>query len=247
MKRHLLFILAISLLMFSCREPKSGELRIEIDYSVNGQDIEVDKLQYHNEAGNTFLITEIQWFISRIQLQNDHDEWIDFTTEDNIFYIDTDITSSHLIKTTTLAVGHYKALRFTFGLNEEDNRSFRFVNPPESNMFWPEHMGGGYHYMKLNGKYQNEDSILAPMNIHLGIGQNSDFSEFFHNYFVVEQPLDVVITENDITLKLTMIVDNWFRSPHTYDICEWGSAIMQNQEAQNVLKENGHDVFIITK
>lgn len=247
MKKYLILVLISTLLMSACRQTEESELLIKVDYSINGQSLEVDTLKYHNEAGNSFLITEIQWFISKLQIQNDGGEWTDFVTDDNIFYIDTDIAESHLIRSKALTSGHYKAIRFTFGLDEEDNITSHFVNPPESNMFWPEFMGGGYHYMKLNGKYQNEDSILAPMNIHLGIGQNSDFSEFYHNYFTVELPLDVVIAADDITLNLTMIVDNWFRSPHTYDICAWGSAIMQNQDAQNTLKENGHDVFIITK
>ena len=41
-----------------------------------------------------------------------------------------------------------------------------------------------------------------------------------------------------------MIVDNWFRNPNLYDFNEYGSAIMQNQAAQQTLKENGADVFM---
>ncbi len=44
-----------------------------------------------------------------------------------------------------------------------------------------------------------------------------------------------------------MIVDNWFRNPNLYDFNEFGSAIMQNQAAQQALKENGNDVFRIGK
>ena len=64
-------------------------------------------------------------------------------------------------------------------------------------------------------------------------------------FFIVELPIDFTIvksTENQ--LDLTMIVDNWFRKPNLYDFNEFGSAIMQNQDAQQTLKENGKDVFV---
>ena len=113
-------------------------------------------------------------------------------------------------------------------------------------MYWPEPLGGGYHYMKLNGKYLNENQELAPLNIHLGIGQNEDKTVFYQNYFTIEQPIDFTILEDaENQLNLTMIVDNWFRNPNLYDFNEYGSAIMQNQAAQQALKENGNDVFKI--
>ena len=139
-------------------------------------------------------------------------------------------------------------LRFTFGLNEEDNRTSLFNDPPESNMFWPDLLGGGYHYMKLNGKFLDAEGRLAPLAIHLGIGQNEDHSLFYQNYFTVELPIDFTITEtSENQLDLTMNIDNWFRNPNLYDFNEYGSHIMQNQAAQQALKENGNDVFRIGK
>ena len=40
-----------------------------------------------------------------------------------------------------------------------------------------------------------------------------------------------------------MNINKWLRSPHVYDFNTFGSAIMQNQQAQQLLKENGADVF----
>ena len=37
-------------------------------------------------------------------------------------------------------------------------------------MFWPEMLGGGYHYMKMNMIW-SDTSALNPFNMHLGIGQ----------------------------------------------------------------------------
>ncbi len=254
-KTSLILTLLLALSLISCVKPKdAGSLTVDINYSINGCPLMSDSLCYHNEAGNTFMITEIQWFLSKIEIQDEQGDWIALThlendnmfpyANDRIFYIDTNIPESQNFQTASIPIGHYQALRFTFGLDEEDNQSGIFSDPPESNMFWPEPLGGGYHYMKLNGKYINEEGELAPLNTHLGIGQNAEHTEFYQNYFTVEGPIDLDIAESkESQIQLTMIVDNWFRSPNLYDFNVYGSAIMQNQAAQQALKENGQDVF----
>lgn len=242
----LTFVFAVFMAV-SCKKPASyGELCINICYSVNSKALVTDSLCYSNDAGNEFMITEIQWFISKIELQDEHGEWV--TLEPLFFYIDTNIPESQTLEIKSIPVGKYKALRFVFGLDEEDNRTGLFTDPPESEMFWPDLLGGGYHYMKLNGKYLDAESRLTPLAIHLGVGQNEDHSQFYQNYFTVKLPIDFTITEtSENQLDLTMIIDNWFRNPNLYDFNEFGSAIMQNQAAQQALKENGNDVFRIGK
>ena len=258
MKKTLLLILV--LLVFaavSCKKPAGyGDLSINIGYSVNDKPLITDSLCYTNAVGNEFMITEIQWFISRIELQDERGDWfrldhkeVEFPfqyTTGWVFYIDTNIPESQTLEIAPIPVGTYKALRFVFGLNEEDNQTGLFNNPPESEMFWPDFLGGGYHYMKLNGRYLNAEGRLAPLAIHLGIGQNEGCTEFYQNYFTVELPIDFTVSEStENQLDLCMIVDNWFRNPNLYDFNEFGSAIMQNQAAQQILKENGKDVFRI--
>jgi len=254
-KTRLILMLLVAAALASCTKPSDhGYLSVSIDYSVNGSPLITDSLCYHNEAGNAFMITEIQWFISKIEIQNEQGQWFSVrhrnfddlspAATDKIFYIDTNIPESQALTLSAIPVGRYKTLRFTFGLDEADNQTGLFSNPPQANMFWPDPLGGGYHYMKLNGKYVTANGDLAPLNIHLGIGQNADHSEYYQNHFTVEGPIDLYVhgnRENFITLR--MEVDNWFRNPHVYDFNTYGSAIMQNQEAQQTLKENGQDVF----
>lgn len=246
-KTRLILTLLLAAALVSCKKPADcGDLSVNIGYSVNGNPLITDSLCYHNEAGNAFMITEIQWFISHMELQNELGEWN--ALESKIFYIDTNIPESQTLAIHSIPLGRYKALRFTFGLNESDNKTGLFNNPPEANMFWPEPLGGGYHYMKLNGKYLDAEGRLAPMAIHLGIGQNEGCTEFYQNYFIVEIPIDFNVRANtENQLDLTMVIDNWFRNPNTIDFNELGSHIMQNQAAQQALKENGHDVFAINE
>ena len=98
--------------------------------------------------------------------------------------------------------------------------------------------------MKLNGKYQTPESLLAPLAIHLGRGQNEGHTEFYDNSFTVELPIELdVYHGHDYPLGLVMNINQWFRDPVVYDFNTFGSAIMQNQQAQQTLKRNGHNVF----
>ena len=256
--KRLLFILVALMAVACTKQGERAYVDLNIGYEVNGVPLVTDTLCYVNEAGNPFLVTEIQWFLSDIQLLDQDGEWhllkqrdaVDSITEltEHIFYIDTDIPESQTLRGKEIPVGHYTRLRFTFGLDETDNQTGLFSDPPESDMFWPDMLGGGYHYMKLNGKYINEDGRLAPLAIHLGIGQNEDFTQFYQNYFIVQLPIDFDVKENtDNQLDLTMVIDNWFRNPNLYDFNVYGSHIMQNQSAQRLLNGNGKDVFRIGK
>ena len=253
--RHLVILFA--LLAVACTKPnETAEIDLNIGYEVNGEALVTDTLCYENKAGNRFLITEIQWFLSNIQLLDQDGTWHTLKHLDamdssaieteHIFYIDTDISESHTLRGQKIPVGHYSMLRFTFGLDENDNQTGIFNDSPESEMFWPDMLGGGYHYMKLNGKFVSSEGRLNPLAIHLGIGQNENCTEFYQNYFIVEFPIDFDVKANtENSIDLTMVIDNWFRYPNTIDFNVYGSSIMQNQAAQQALKENGQVVFKI--
>ena len=131
----LTFVFAVFMTV-SCKKPASyGELCVNIGYSVNGKALVTDSLCYCNDAGNEFMITEIQWFISKMELQDERGKWV--TLEPHFFYIDTNIPESQTLRIASIPIGKYKTLRFTFGLDEADNQTGLFCDPPASEMFWP--------------------------------------------------------------------------------------------------------------
>ncbi len=253
----LVFIIGILFLFQFCDtnspEPESttGKVKIEFAHRVDGENLVYDSLAYLNDAGNKYLVNEIQYFISDVYLINESDNKIYLNNWNDIHYVDSDIKETlSVIFNESIEKGTYISVGFTFGINEEKNQSLMFVNPPESFMFWPENLGGGYHYMKLNGKWLNDQNQLAPFNFHLGIGQiyfsyPDSISEFVQNYFQVELTDRIIkISENNTTvIELVMNVNNWFRTPNLYDHNVWGGDIMQNQNAMKAAVENGSDVF----
>lgn len=253
-------ITAIFLSMLnSCKEKDDGpgSLRLFFNEIVDGELLQADTLKYVNEAGNHYLVSEVQYFISKLTLYFSNGN--SYTIQDNmgIHYIDSDIseTKSWIIP-DEIPAGYVDSVVFIFGLDEADNQSNIFPNSPESNMFWPEQLGGGYHYMKLNGKYLDTAGVQAPFNFHLGIGQIYDttgqVTGFVQNYFKVSFPLammsslQVIVKPGQTTaLILTMNIESWFATPHTWDFNIMGGMMMQNQEALEKACENGIDVFSI--
>ena len=226
------------------------------NHLVNGEPLQENELIYTNAAGNPYLITEVKYFISGITFYKSDgthtlvDDWKD------IFYIDEDIPATKTIPIfDPIPAGDYDSINFVFGITKEKNKSFMFVNPPEVNMFWPEVLGGGYHYMMINGKWEDTTGYVQPFNFHLGIGQLyhgggydvDSIYAFIQNYFIVRLPGSAFTIRDQETLVIPVVmnIENWFNGTHIYDFNYWGGAIMQNQEAMQVVKENGQDVFSI--
>lgn len=170
----LLFVSILSCEKSNTTEESHGETVFQINHLIDNESLTTDALIYTNAAGNRYMITEIQWFITNLKLiSTDGKEFlVKNQNGESVFYIDTDIPESMNISTgQTFPSGDYSGVKFTFGFDKAENQSHRFVNPPESFMFWPSYLGGGYHYMKLNGKWINKQGHTEPFNFHLGIGQ----------------------------------------------------------------------------
>jgi hypothetical protein len=260
-KIHLFPVLLMMFILASCDDPDNpapstdtGKISIQFLHHYDGEPVKFDTLKYVNEAGNQMMFSEIQYFISDVTLHY-HDGSYLINKWKDIHYIDSDIPSTQTWEVfDSIPVGHIDSISFTFGINEEKNQSFIFVNPPESLMFWPDVMGGGYHYLKLNGKWLNPMQQLSPFNFHLGIGQIYDttgqITGFVQNYFKTGAVLPVyssyalVINANQTSgIAIVMNLESWFKTPHTWDFNYRGGDIMQNQDAMETGSENGIDAF----
>ncbi len=260
---HIVF--AIFLAFSACKkEPEeiqnpstSGKLKIEFSHVVGNDSLVLNSFRYTNEAGNPYEINELMYFISdvKLYLHNASPLLIDDWTA--IHYVDIDMPETLVWSVyDTIPPSNIDSISFIFGLSEQRNRSFLFVNPPESNMFWPDILGGGYHYMMINGKWINTNQEAIPYNFHLGIGQiytdtithnANTITTYVQNYFTVILPTPnlKITTNNTSTLKLQMDIDSWFKTPYVWDFNYWGGSVMQNQRAMNGIKENGFDVFSV--
>ncbi|MBM3404782.1 MAG: hypothetical protein FJY10_07830 [Bacteroidetes bacterium] len=255
-------LLIMSISLSSCKkdqsepEPTTGKVRLHLIHLVDGEPLIRDIKTYTNAAKNEYIINELMYFVSDITFYKDDGTSVKIHQWKDIYYVDDDMPeSTSILLFDPIPAGIYDSISFLFGISEEKNQPYLFINPPEVNMSWPEVLGGGYHYMMINGKWMDTNAQIQPFNFHLGIGQLyhgngydvDSIYAFVQNYFRVSLPgSNFSISKGDtVDLGIAMNIESWFETPHIYDHNQWGGDIMQKQPAMQMAKENGWDVFSV--
>ena len=257
----------INLLLFSCVlivfltscgnksdvKPATGKIQILFEHRVQGQVLYKDQMIYTNAAGTQFEISGLKYFISDVTLHRHNGSDYMIKSVSRSRYVDIDIPDSltwHV--PDAIPAASYDSVSFTFGLNKDLNKSNSFRNYPESNMAWPEVLGGGYHFLMMDGWFMDPTMVRTSFNFHLGTGQiyssgmeTKNITGFVQNYFHVKLPASAFeITSNQtLHIKVVMNIESWFTTPTNWDFNKWNTMIMQNQAAMQTIKENGVDVF----
>lgn len=230
----------------SCGKERVKKVKPEFvfKHNVNGYDLQKGKMIYTNTAGNLYQVDELQYFISEITLKASDGQVYPIATDNGIHYVDIDIPSTLEWKSGDyLPVTFFESISFIIGINEAKNNTGLFVNPPERDMFWPDLMGGGYHYIKMNGKWNATGDTVKPFNMHLGIGMKQGEMTKYHNLVTVTLPLNIQAGTLSNKYTITMDIEKWFASPNVWDWNIIGGQIMQNQDAMHNAAENGANAF----
>ena len=261
-----LLITAICLLIFpSCRHsgvteegpPKPTTLVIGFENTVDSLPLVLDTLRYENSSHDLYKVTDLQYFISDITLHRN--DGLNYTSlnDGGIHYVDARIPGSlSWTVNTSVPEGAFDSISFTFGINAVKNYSNRFLNPPERDMSWPDILGGGYHYMKMNLLWEKTGiTQTSPFNFHIGIGQiykgnviNTDsILNYVQNYFYVNLPASAFSIEQGRTMSMviTMNVNKWFTVNNEFDFADYMNMMMQDQMALNNACLNGRHAFSI--
>jgi hypothetical protein len=252
-KKTLLFCAFLCLLLCRCGK-ESAHLTIRFTHYVDLSPW-VQEAFYTNSSGNRYGISEVKYFISNLKLHTEEGKIIPVAVDGGIHYADADDRQSLLWNIPDLPSDAVcNGISFTFGLEAKDNLSHRFVNPPQSNMAWPQILGGGYHYMMLNGWFWQTDSVLAPLNVHLGRGQiyrtatdgSDSIAGYIDNDFSVRLEKHFRLPKGTTQqIEVRMHINRWFDGQSGVDFHTWGSHIMQNQTAMSQLRQNGAFVFTL--
>jgi hypothetical protein len=256
--KHLICLAACLLVIAGCKKSDdpndNGKIQIVFSHRVNGNPLVLDTLIYQTATLHNYKVTDLQYFISDITLYHDGGKQVTLSQDEGIHYVDARIPSTLAWSPDDeIAPGTYDSLSFTFGIDAVKNVSNRFPNPPERDMAWPDILGGGYHYMKMNLMYKNAPAATTqPFMFHLGIGQiyssavpNPDsITGYVQNYFPVTLKNSFTIAEGAIrTIQCTMLVDRWFDGTETFDFTDYPGGIMQYQEGMHRACLNGRNAF----
>jgi hypothetical protein len=254
-------ILALLILIYySCKKDKSTDtsqtnnIIFTFTQKVNGASLKFDTMMYRTSIGNSYMITDLQYFISRVSLHTFNGSWKSILTDDGIHYIDaSDNKSCTWWVNDNFPNIKVDSVSFVFGLDEPQNTSGRFPDPPQRDMFWPDILGGGYHYMKMNMKWENDTMTQSqPFMFHLGIGQiykgNSSNPDsiigFVQNYFKVSLPCEpYLVTNGDHQIILQMNIEKWFDGQNAFNFTSYPNGIMQDQQGMTLACSNGRKAF----
>lgn len=238
MKRIIaIMIAATALTSCSKNDDKATEtnLIIQLSHHVSGNALILNNSNYTNAFGNVYTVSRLQYFISDFRLVDTDGNTI---LIDTAYYVDATNEQSLILKPNTkIPLATYNEVQFVFGLNEAKNTNGAFPNPPENNMEWPIPLGGGYHYMKLEGKVVAGDS-QNNFQAHTGPtnGNQNYISLSFDNLMLK------AAASEDLVINIEMDINKWWETPHQLNLNEI-TMVMGNQPVQEQLKANGQQVF----
>lgn len=218
------FLLLFCLFAANC----SAQSEIKMFLNFNGQPLILNKEFCTSECGN-FSVCGCKFFMCSPKIIRAGKETV-FQNAYN--YFDADIQSSLIWqpdKKFKLKKGD--TVEIVFGLDSINNKNYRFKNAPESLMFWPDVLGGGYHYMKTDIRYTAYDSLPSVFNCHLGRGRICDEDnqpiQFLENFIKLKF---AVYTDNELIIDFDIM--RFFGSYPAVDFNNYGG-IMDDQQAMS--------------
>lgn len=238
MKKRLLIISVFTIVLSSCeKDPIPTYLTIHFTHTVDGVPLELttnnSELPYENAAEQNYNVKKLQYLISLLSIHTESEEPANLK---NVHFVDAADPSTLSLELGELQNGLYSGLRFYIGLNENMNITNSYINEDfHTTMAWPAMMGGGYHYMKIEGNFDNDTTFY---NTHTGGTMGHDYSYYstYENNFIFN--VDDKMGNVDITIN--MEINNWYDQP---EIAYTTDGIMGNMNMQMALMNNATNVF----
>lgn len=241
--RPLLFFALVALVsvgVSACSDDDAaapGTVVVELNHVVDGEPLAYNDLRYVNAAGDTYSVQKLLYYVSRVRLSGPDGT---FDT-DVVHYCDASDPATRTLTLENVPGGRYSQIEFVFGLNEEDNVTDALAPTTENiNMAWPMPMGGGYHYMKLEGQFRRSgEEVMRTYATHTGRNMMTP------HFFTVSLPFPGGAAPLDgdwIAVAVAMDLNEWYENPNVHAFPD-DAMIMGNMAIQNQLAQNGATVF----
>lgn len=220
-------------------EPQ-GSLSIQLHHQVDGVRLEFGELLYTNAAGDLYSVDNLMYYLSRFSLSGDGVSY----SSDLSHYVGIDaMTPDGTVLLENVPAGQYTELSFIFGLNDDDNVTDGLPATLENlNMAWPAPMGGGYHYMKLEGFYQ-AGGAGDTLTYRTHTGRNGSNPHFIEITLQIPSG-GIGIGSSSELLGLVMNINEWYTNPFDYAFPA-NAMIMANVGVQDTLEANGATAWVV--
>ncbi len=196
---------------------------------------------YQNEANNFVTLSKLRYLISRISLHKADGTTVDF--EEYKLIDVTDPASLTLTPELKAVTGDYTGISFIYGFNEADNVSGAYPDLNAANWNWPSMLGGGYHFMQMEGSFDDTNGAPQPYAYHNGTARVST-GVFEQNFIAFNFNQNFTITE-DAAIEIKMDISEWYKNPLKWDLNDRSVDLMMDYLAQKDMHRNGATVFSI--
>ena len=250
MKKYFVFLLALPLMVTSCKKETAedtdddhvhgttGSVEVSFSNYVGDSILILDTKDYLNANGDTFSVSKLNYYISNVKL----------TASDNSVFSETE--SYHLLQASDAAslkfnlVGlpekNYTSITFTLGVDSLRNVSGAQTGAldPTKGMFW--NWNSGYIMAKMEGMSPQSGDAMGMLMLHVGgfSGANNVLKTITINF-----PSSINVNHHAMPqVKLKADLAQWFKSPETIDFATTYMIHMPGASAKKVA-DNYADMF----
>ncbi|MEZ4858963.1 MAG: MbnP family protein [Flavobacteriaceae bacterium] len=252
--KKMALLLMVVIVTVSCKKndddatPQNVTVDFTFTHNWDGDAIEnadFDVLQYNNAHGEQLSLSKLVYLISDVTFINENGEMFD-AGDYNLIDVrgGTNLTFTPNIE---IPEGTY-TVSFTFGFDDEDNTlNYQDLNSSDGGWNVPDPLGGGYHYMRMEGKYINSVGVPTEVNFQYHTIRANKHSSLPPGPGTLESTLDTSFLVNlgqitigsNTNVEVKMNVGEWFKNPNTWDLTVLYQTLMPNYAAQLLMNENG--------
>ncbi len=249
MSRIVVVILSV-VFLFACVDeelPQEQKTTVEFLFNHNWNGVNVDSsdlntIKFQNQNTDELSIERLRYLISKITFIKADGETI---VLDGYNLIDLSNSESLTYQLpNSIPVGEYSNVSFTFGFDNNDNIDGIYSDLNSASWNVPIMLGGGYHFMQLDGKFINNSSNVQGFQYHAIRAVDKSDPEnlvFQDTFFTVN--LGGLVIRNNSEININMNIAEWFKDPYLWDLNQFNSMLMPNFEAQLKMYDNGQNVF----
>lgn len=250
MKMKLSAFVGVCFLILSCTTENTlviPPISVTLNFSHSWEDTTItnadfNDIKFTNENGEQLSIERLRYVISEIVLT--HESGIVTTLNE---YNLVDVTNNQGLTFTTsesIVIGNYTNISFRFGFADSDNIDGAYTDLNTANFNVPGMLGGGYHYMQLDGKYLDSSNAEAPFNYHaIRAVDTTDPDDLLFKDTSFQVDLGPLTVRRGTIITINMDVSEWFKNPNTWDLNVLNTVLMPDFGAQLLMNANGASVF----
>ncbi len=213
-----LFSIFLSLfLVQACKEkepvltpqPLAGNISVNLKHQVNGSPAELDQYLYMTQAGDSFQVTLLQYYLSNFEFHSPENGWEKMDHYQLVRLKDANTFNFDF----EMPFGNYDSLRFYVGLDSAANHDIDRVGDLDAGygMIWT--WNSGYIFYMFEGKFVNDNDVVLPFAYHIG-----------GDSYLLEYALPIASTKSisanstNATIDLKLELDQIFDSPNKIEL-----------------------------